>query len=117
MRGLGRFDDEVPARATGRVGVVRLVAEGDGAATSTGGRFWTLVSSSGAAPAGLATTNPDNSPVDTEAINRRRLTQRRLIRRRLPIPAFPPVTAGCFDLRRLVQTSVIGGRSRASHKR
>jgi hypothetical protein len=87
---LGRDDDAPAVRATGRVGAVRLAAGGGGAATSTGGRFWTLVSSSCAAAAALAKTNPDTSPVETDAINKRHL----------PIPAFPHVTAGCFDFRR-----------------
>src|SRR5439155_19729714 len=67
-------------------------------------------------------TNPDTSPVETDAINKRRLNQRtvdqRVLNQRvLPIPAFPSVTTGCFDLRRSVERSVIGSRARASHKR
>src|SRR5439155_7058330 len=122
MRVLGLADDAAPMRATGRVGALRLTAAGGGAVTSTGGRFWTLVSSSCAAPAGIAKTNPDTSPVETDAINKRRLNQRALNQRvlnqrALPIPAFPSVTTGCFDLRRSVERSVMGSRARASHKR
>src|SRR3954447_19420409 len=101
--------------ATGRDDAVRRAVDGGGAVTSTGGRFWTLVSSSCAAPAGIAKT--ESSPVETEAINKRRLNPIALNQRALPVPAFPSVATGCFDFRRLVETSVIGRNACASHKR
>src|SRR4051794_36081840 len=119
MRVFG-WDEDAPAtRATGRAGAGRLAACG-GAVTSTGGRFWTLVSSSCAAPAGIAKT--ETTPAETEAINKRRLNPRgvspkRLTLTRSPIPASPSVPAGCFDFRRLVARSVIGRDASASHKR
>jgi hypothetical protein len=61
--------------ATGRDDAVRRAVDGGGAVTSTGGKFWTLVSSSGAAHAGIAKINPDASPVETEAITKRHLNQ------------------------------------------